>query len=324
AADAADSIASAAAVAASNPNDSTDPPTDLGRWLVVHPGASAASRRWPAERFADVVARVARYFDGVAVTGGAHERALVETVCARAGKRVLPLAGALSIGELGALIEAADLLLANNSGPVHLAAALGTPVVDLYALTNPQHTPWRVPSRVLNADVPCRHCYRSVCDQPGHPCLERVSVDDVVAAVRELMRETTGSHGAGGGGAVSPIRGGAARHGTHAGSVRGAAAPCAVRGAAHARDASEPAVSASALAVRAAGAHASDAGLSAAGASARGVSAAGVPVEGGPLADPPHDAPPTPPMPPPRAAVPSTASPRAANVVPITSATART
>ncbi|WP_407045503.1 hypothetical protein, partial [Burkholderia pseudomallei] len=51
---------------------------------------------------------------------------------------------------------------------------------------------------------------------------------------------------------------------------------------------------------------------------------AGVPVEGGPLADPPHDAPPTPPMPPPRAAVPSTASPRAANVVPITSATART
>ncbi|TOZ18644.1 glycosyl transferase, partial [Burkholderia pseudomallei] len=267
---AADSIASAAAVAASNPNDSTDPPTDLGRWLVVHPGASAASRRWPAERFADVVARVARYFDGVAVTGGAHERALVETVCARAGKRVLPLAGALSIGELGALIEAADLLLANNSGPVHLAAALGTPVVDLYALTNPQHTPWRVPSRVLNADVPCRHCYRSVCDQPGHPCLERVSVDDVVAAVRELMRETTGSHGAGGGGAVSPIRGGAARHGTHAGSVRGAAAPCAVRGAAHARDASEPAVSASALAVRAAGAHASDAGLSAAGASARG------------------------------------------------------
>ncbi|OMT59078.1 glycosyl transferase [Burkholderia pseudomallei] len=320
-ADAADSIASAAAVAASNPNDSTDPPTDLGRWLVVHPGASAASRRWPAERFADVVARVARYFDGVAVTGGAHERALVETVCARAGKRVLPLAGALSIGELGALIEAADLLLANNSGPVHLAAALGTPVVDLYALTNPQHTPWRVPSRVLNADVPCRHCYRSVCDQPGHPCLERVSVDDVVAAVRELMRETTGSHGAGGGGAVSPIRGGAARHGTHAGSVRGAAAPCAVRGAAHARDASEHAVSASALAVRAAGAHASDAGLSAAGASARGVSAAGVPVEGGPLADPPHDAPPTPP---PRAAVPSTASPRAANVVPITSATART
>ncbi|VUD63808.1 unnamed protein product [Burkholderia pseudomallei] len=156
------------------------------------------------------------------MTGGAHERALVETVCARAGKRVLPLAGALSIGELGALIEAADLLLANNSGPVHLAAALGTPVVDLYALTNPQHTPWRVPSRVLNADVPCRHCYRSVCDQPGHPCLERVSVDDVVAAVRELMRETTGSHGAAA--AARCRRFAAAQRGT----VR-TPAPCAAR-----------------------------------------------------------------------------------------------
>jgi hypothetical protein len=100
----------------------------------------------------------------------------------------VPLAGALPLGELGALIETADLLLSNNSGPVHLAAALGTPVVDLYALTNPQHTPWRVPHRVLNVDVPCRNCYRSVCDQPGHPCLLGVSVDDVVAATHALLR----------------------------------------------------------------------------------------------------------------------------------------
>ena len=54
------------------------------------------------------------------------------------------------------------MLVANNSGPAHLAAALGTPVVDLYALTNPQHTPWQVPARVLNHDVPCRNCLKSV------------------------------------------------------------------------------------------------------------------------------------------------------------------
>lgn len=162
-----------------------------GRWLVVHPGASAASRRWPAERFGEVAARLAPQFDGIAVTGGADERALVEAVCERAGPRALPLAGALPVGELGALIETADLLVANNSGPAHLAAALGTPVVDLYALTNPQHTPWRVPHRVLNADVPCRNCYRSVCDQPGHPCLRGVSVDDAVAAAQALLRGRT-------------------------------------------------------------------------------------------------------------------------------------
>jgi ADP-heptose:LPS heptosyltransferase len=160
----------------------------LGRWLVVHPGASAPSRRWPAERFGDAVARIAPLFDGIAVTGSDAERPLVATVCERAGPRAVAFADALSIGEFGALIEAADLLISNNSGPVHLAAALGTPVVDLYALTNPQHTPWCVPHRVLNVDVPCRDCYRSVCDQPGHPCLRGVSVDDVVAAAHELLR----------------------------------------------------------------------------------------------------------------------------------------
>ncbi|RQR40893.1 MULTISPECIES: glycosyltransferase family 9 protein [unclassified Burkholderia] len=160
------------------------------RWLVVHPGASAASRRWPAERFGDVAARLAPLFDGIAVTGGTDERALVDAVCERAGPRAVPLAGVLPLGELGALIETADLLLTNNSGPVHLAAALGTPVVDLYALTNPQHTPWRVPHRALNVDVPCRNCYRSVCNQPGHPCLLGVSVDDVVEATHGLLRRS--------------------------------------------------------------------------------------------------------------------------------------
>ncbi|HKT67767.1 MAG TPA: glycosyltransferase family 9 protein, partial [Burkholderia sp.] len=136
----------------------------------------------------DAAARLAPLFDGIAVTGSAGERALVDAVCERAGPRAVPLAGTLPLGELGALIETADVLLSNNSGPVHLAAALGTPVVDLYALTNPRHTPWRVPHRALNVDVPCRNCYRSVCDQPGHPCLLGVSVEDVVSATHALLR----------------------------------------------------------------------------------------------------------------------------------------
>ncbi|MXN75304.1 glycosyl transferase [Burkholderia sp. 4701] len=160
----------------------------LGRWLVVHPGASAASRRWPAERFGDVAAQLAPRFDGIAVTGSSAERELVAAVCARAGPRAVGFAGALSLGELGALVEAADLLISNDSGPVHLAAALGTPVVDLVALTNPQHMPWQVPHRVLNVDVPCRNGHRSACDQPGHPCLLGVGVDGVVRAAHSLLR----------------------------------------------------------------------------------------------------------------------------------------
>ncbi len=96
----------------------------------------------------------------------------------------------LDLGELGALIAAAPLVLTNNTGPAHLAAAVGTPVVDLYALTNPQHTPWAVPNRVLSHDVPCRNCFKSVCPLVHHHCLTLISPEMVVAAVRDLARET--------------------------------------------------------------------------------------------------------------------------------------
>jgi ADP-heptose:LPS heptosyltransferase len=81
----------------------------------------------------------------------------------------------------------ARLLLSNNSGPVHIAAALGTPVVDLYALTNPQHTPWGVAARVLNRDVPCRHCLKSICPQGHHQCLRGVPADEVAEAALQLI-----------------------------------------------------------------------------------------------------------------------------------------
>jgi hypothetical protein len=100
------------------------------------------------------------------------------------------LAGCLDLVELAALLEAAPLLVANNTGPVHVAAAVGTPVVDIYALTNPQHTPWGVPSRVLFHDVPCRFCYKSRCPLGHHACLRQVSPDAVVEAVRDLHAET--------------------------------------------------------------------------------------------------------------------------------------
>jgi ADP-heptose:LPS heptosyltransferase len=99
------------------------------------------------------------------------------------------LVGALGLAELGALIDEADLLVSNNTGPAHIAAALGTPVVDLYALTNPQHTPWQVRSRVLNHDVPCRNCYKSVCPAGHHDCLRKVAPDTVAAAALELLQE---------------------------------------------------------------------------------------------------------------------------------------
>lgn len=165
-------------------------PRDGTRLVVIHPGASAPSRRWPVERFATTADALRRSRTVViAVTGSANETGLVEQVRAASGGDTLPLPDTLSIGELGALLEAADLLISNNSGPVHVAAALGTPVVDLYALTNPQHTPWRVAHRTLNIDVPCKYCYKSICPQGHHACLSGVSVETVLAAADALLDE---------------------------------------------------------------------------------------------------------------------------------------
>jgi lipopolysaccharide heptosyltransferase II len=159
-------------------------------YFVVHPGASAASRRYPADRFGEAARAVAAGSGCIAVfTGDQAEAGLVRH--ARASMRMpsVSLAGLLDVGRLAALIQASDLLLTNNTGPSHIAAAVGTPVVTLYALTNPQHHPWQVPSRVLSHEVPCRNCLKSVCPQGHHDCLLKVEPQAVAQAALDLMFE---------------------------------------------------------------------------------------------------------------------------------------
>ena len=176
-------------------------------FVVVHPGASAPSRRYPAGRLGESAGLLRQAMawraggaaeepPAIVVCGGPGEESLVQETVQALAAADLPasvaqgrvLSPRLSgIGELAALIAEADLLIGNNSGPVHLAAAVGTPVVDLYALTNPQHTPWQVPSRVLFRDVPCRFCQKSLCPEGHHRCLSGVSPREVAAAAIALM-----------------------------------------------------------------------------------------------------------------------------------------
>ena len=160
-------------------------------WFVLHPGATAPSRRYPAERFATAARSIARETGArVLVTGDASELQLVDTVSACIGRPAVALGGLHHLAELVALIEAAPLLVTNNTGPAHIAAAVGTPVVDLYALTNPQHTPWQVPHRVLSFDVPCRNCFKSVCPLGHNDCLRRITPEQVARAALELLAES--------------------------------------------------------------------------------------------------------------------------------------
>ena len=167
-------------------------------FVSMHPGATAASRRWPAERFGLLAAAIRRQTGlPVVVNGTAAERELTARVRASAldglprsdtrDDAIIDLAGLLPLPDAIAVIAQAALVVSNNSGPVHIAAACGTAVLDLYALTNPQHTPWRVRSRVLSKDVPCRNCQRSICPERHHACLEGVTVREAADAAIELL-----------------------------------------------------------------------------------------------------------------------------------------
>lgn len=161
--------------------------------IVVHPGCSMPARTYPRDLYVAAINQlVARLGVTIALTGAADERELVTWIYDRldlmARRQAHPLAGALSFAGLCALIAASDLTITNNTGPMHVAAAVQTPVVALFALTNPpeQWGPWRVPHRQIYHEVPCRLCYSRICPR-GHECLRLVTPDDVLRAATELL-----------------------------------------------------------------------------------------------------------------------------------------
>lgn len=157
-------------------------------FVLMHPGASAPSRRYPPAHWAAVIEGIAaRHAWPIVLTGDRTECALVDQIRDASSVPVHSLAGTLDLGQLAAAIRLAGTVVSNNTGPAHMAAAIGTPLANLYAMTNPQHTPWQIQSRLLFHDVPCRFCYKSECPQGHHACLSQLPPQDVVDAVCSLM-----------------------------------------------------------------------------------------------------------------------------------------
>jgi ADP-heptose:LPS heptosyltransferase len=158
-------------------------PTTGGGYIVVHPGSAVPARACPPRRCGEIVAALAGAGHRVLVTGGPAERELTASVAGQAGR---DLGGQTSLATLAAVIAGADALVAGNTGPAHLAAAVGTPVVSLFAPTVPFGVwgPWRVPSvRLGDAAAGCRHTRAVTCPVPGHPCLSGIEPGSVVDAV---------------------------------------------------------------------------------------------------------------------------------------------
>lgn len=169
----------------------TEPPFG-DRYVVVHPGASVPARAWAPERHAELVQALVAQGRNVAVTGSPRERELTARVAAHAARthpeRVRDLGGATDLAQLAAVLAHAAAIVVGNTGPAHLAAAVGAPVVSLYAPTVPasRWRPWMTPHELLHTEVACAGCRARTCPIPGHPCIDALPLQAVLAAVDRL------------------------------------------------------------------------------------------------------------------------------------------
>jgi ADP-heptose:LPS heptosyltransferase len=153
---------------------------------VLHPGASAQARRYPAERYGRIAAALRERGWHVLLTGSEREVDQLDAVCAAAGQ-ALPRLTDLTIQEYAALIARCSVVVCGNTLPMHLADAFGTPVVALYSGTDEisQWRPRRAPARILQRPVPCSPCYLFECPI-GAPCLD-IAPADVVRSIDALV-----------------------------------------------------------------------------------------------------------------------------------------
>ncbi len=162
-------------------------------YVVVHPGASVPSRALDPDQAGQTVRALVADGWAVAVTGGPAETGLTARVTAGAAvagpAAARDLGGRTDLAQLGGLLAGAACVVVGNTGPAHLAAAVGTPVVSLFSPVVPARrwAPWGVPSLLLgNQRAACRDTRARDCPVPGHPCLAEVDAHEVVRAVRRL------------------------------------------------------------------------------------------------------------------------------------------
>lgn len=157
-----------------------------GGYVVFHPGAAVPARRPSAARSAAMVRALVGAGHRVLVTGSPGERRLTAQV---AGTAALDLGGRTTLGELSAVFRHANAVVVPNTGPAHLAAAVGAPVVSLFAPVVPasQWSPYtRNVIRLGDQSAPCRGTRARTCPVRGHPCLDGISDAEVLAAVTQL------------------------------------------------------------------------------------------------------------------------------------------
>ena len=163
---------------------------DGERFVVLNPGAAYGSaKRWGLERFAEVGSRLDKEFGlRVAIVGSAPELPAAQQIQTLMTAKVAILSGKTSLETLVGVIAESSLMITNDSGPMHIAAALGVPTVAVFGSTDERVTgPFAPTARIVKHQVECSPCLLRECPI-DHRCMTRVAVDDVYREARELLK----------------------------------------------------------------------------------------------------------------------------------------
>jgi len=169
--------------------------TNGARWIALQPGARWVNKRWPAEHFAEVVRRLAAQSPDLrfVILGDAEGKSVGETIALAAPERCLNLTGQTSLPEMAEWLRLCELMVTNDTGPMHMAAALGKPVVAVFGPTEPRRTgPYGQLERVLQHPLPCAPCMKPRCVWPQPmECLTAISPATVVERARRILQPAT-------------------------------------------------------------------------------------------------------------------------------------
>jgi heptosyltransferase-1 len=155
------------------------------RFVAVNPVALWETKLWEDNKFAELCDRVRQELGiGVILTGS--EAGPLDRICAQMKTAAVNLGGRTTLRELACLYSDASLVITTDSGPMHLAAAVGTPVVALFGPTDPARTgPYGPGHRIIRCGLSCSPCFRKHCKAPR--CMTEISVEDVFATVKEVL-----------------------------------------------------------------------------------------------------------------------------------------
>jgi heptosyltransferase-2 len=163
--------------------------------IGINPGAAYGSAKcWLPERFRLLAERLVKEGFFVVFFGDASSQELIHGICQGLSPKVMNLSALTSLRELACLIRDVDLLITNDSGPMHIASSLDTPLIALFGSTDHQLTgPYGKDSQVIRKEVACSPCFKRVCPI-DFPCMKGISVDVVFASVMKQLSFKKGNH----------------------------------------------------------------------------------------------------------------------------------